>query len=74
MKSKVRNIGGSKLTAEMVLNKNMGGGANNLTRKDLDDLNKSHTDKFKQGKDQQSGRSVKSEYDYGSKNKFVDVL
>lgn len=61
----------------MVLNKNMGGGANNLTRKDLDDLNKSHTDKFLAGKDkipEESGRSVKSEYDYGSKNKFVDVL
>ena len=48
--SALRDIKNSKLTAEMILNKNLGG-APNLTRKDLDDLNKSHTDKFFQGKD-----------------------
>ena len=61
------------------------GGAGGLTGKDLASLN---DDKYKHGKTllgaanknetaSQKGddlRSVKSEYDYGSKKKFVDVL
>ena len=68
--SVLRDIKSSKLTAQNVLGPN-------LTRNNLDDLNKSHTDKFMKGADTKSGevgRSVKSEYDYGSKTKFVDVL
>ena len=72
----------AKLTGQMV----MGGGPGSLTGKDLASLNE---DKFNHGKtllgatgmkketaSQKTGdlRSVKSEYDYGSKKKFIDVL
>ena len=62
------------------------GGGSGLTGKDLANLNDGDS-KFKHGKtllgsgikketdsQQAEMRSVKSEYDYGSKKKFVDVL
>lgn len=83
--SKGRHEGTSnmaKRTGQMV----MGGGASGLTGNNLSSLNE---DKFNHGKtllgasgmkketDSQQNedlRSIKSEYDYGSKKKFVDVL
>lgn len=83
--SKGRHEGTSnmaKRTGQMV----MGGGASGLTGKDLASLSE---DKFNHGKtllgaggmkketDSEKNedlRSIRSEYDYGSKKKFVDVL
>jgi hypothetical protein len=45
-----------------------------MTRHDLDNLNRGSDPKYMKGDQGSDGRSMKSEYDYGSKRKFVDVL
>lgn len=44
-----------------------------MSKQDLDNFNRGQND-FKKGMEDSEGRSIKSEYDYGSKRKFVDVL
>jgi hypothetical protein len=62
-KSTGRNIVGGSVTKSV------------LSRQDLDNLNRGPSDlkSIAEGSDAE-GRSMKSEYDYGSRRKFVDVL
>ena len=59
----------------------LSGGGKGITGKDLGELDKmyNHTNTYRQGGEGAAERnddlrSVKSEYDYGAKRKFVDVL
>ena len=65
----MRDIG-AKSTAKNVLNMNKE--SEKLSRADLDSLNRANPTNA--GVPSEAGRSIKSEYDYGSKRKFVDVL
>jgi len=70
--SQLRDIG-AKSTAKNVLNNNMNKALDRpFAKSDLDRLNQlAETGKKEPS---EAGRSLKSEYDYGSKRKFVDVL
>ena len=68
----------AKRAGQLVLS----GGGKGITGKDLGELDKmyNHSNTYKNGGDHGHSernddlRSIKSEYDYGAKRKFVDVL
>lgn len=66
-KSTGRNIVGGSVTKSVH--------GSTLSRHDLDNLNRGPSDlkSIAEGSEAE-GRSIKSEYDYGSRRKFVDVL
>ena len=69
--SGMRDIGGAKSTAKNVLSSNKRGG---LGKAELNKLDRESAMGGSKCGDSEAGRSLKSEYDYGSKRKFVDVL
>lgn len=69
----MRDIG-AKSTAQKVLNKNLILSSERpLGKAELEKLNSQQPETTK-AEPTEAGRSMKSEYDYGSKRKFVDVL